>query len=1288
MDPVFVLSTDDTYVKKFRMYGSKITFKFNKPPTGYNELDWIKKGFGLIVERMKEETEATDYLGFTLRSLNFKNREPGYVAFRPADQISEQVLWDIFGGIVQSNSESITSSDTFTVECTRINLPVGSGRKKTHFYNTFEEECKSRKGIITIKNKDNLCLPRALIVAKALIKETPDMFKAIRQDKGNRQTLKAEKLLAKARVEIPKEGAGIQELEKLQAHLKKYKITVYNYNSKGREVYFNGENTEALYKINLLFHNRHYNVIKSLTAAFACRFFCEACHIPYDHPNRHQCSSLCPACFITTPPCRSEHGGIECPSCHRHLKNQRCFIAHKSETCKSVQKCVECDRTIRPRDRKSKHVCGEIYCTTCHEYFPPNHRCHMKVDIKKPMSENFSFIFFDFETRQDELLREGDPSKKVHKVNLCVSKQYCYKCVNNITDTCDQCSRPQRVFREEEAVRGLINYVMEERQKYKSLCVMAHNGQGYDFQFVLKYIIENTKFTPDLITRGTKIILMQVDNVRFIDSINYFPMALSALPKAFDLGPEKKKGYFPHLFNTLANKDYIGPMPDREYFCPDTMFKNSREKFDLWYDSQISINHTFDLQKELLEYCISDVDILSQACLKFRSLFLVECNVDPFLEAVTIASACNLAFRRKFLKPNTIGLVPKRGYRMAVRQSAKALQWMSWEEEKRNVKIRHAGNGREARVAGAGKVDGFDGKVVYEFHGCYYHGCPKCFPYKRGEPLQEDLCDSLEQRLERTKKKTAMIRRRYEVVEMWECEFEDLKKKHKLDYLSTLPILNMIPLKPRDAFFGGRTGNSKTYHKCTEPGETIQYVDVCSLYPWVCKYGKYPLGHPEIYVGNTECQRRGLNAEGLLKCVILPPQQLYHPVLPARMHDKLMFVLCHKCGEELNTGDCLHSEEERALTGTWTMQEIRKAVEKGYRIIEMLELWEYKMASYEYGDGLFTEFINKFLKIKQEASGFPEWCVTEQDKDRYIEDYYRAEGIQLEKDKIRKNAGLRSLAKLMLNSFWGKFGQRENQAKTLITRDPEDLFKMLVNPSIQINRLKEINENVVLVNWEYLEEASESLRTVNVVLAAFTTSQARLKLYEYLDSLQSQVCYYDTDSVIYIYKDGLFKIPTGDFLGEMTDELANDYGSGSFIQEFVSGGPKTYAYRVYSTDKQTISDVCKIKGLTLNLNASRKLNFDVLKKMVLKSSNTEYGDGDEEEEEEGEQDKSLTTVEIHEHRIRRTTEMDVVSVQERKDFRVTGPKRKHSGHHDTVPYGFKRIASSLPRPTSLSDGVD
>jgi len=89
-----------------------------------------------------------------------------------------------------------------------------------------------------------------------------------------------------------------------------------------------------------------------------------------------------------------------------------------------------------------------------------------------------------------------------------------------------------------------------------------------------------------------------------------------------------------------------------------------------------------------------------------------------------------------------------------------------------------------------------------------------------------------------------------------------------------------------------------------------------------------------------------------------------------------------------------------------------------YIVKEVFEFWEYKFACYDKGSnsgGLFAEYVNKFLKLKQESSGHPSWVQSEADKDRHIEEYRRAEGIALDNASISKNAGHRTLAKLKLN---------------------------------------------------------------------------------------------------------------------------------------------------------------------------------------------------------------------------------------------------------------------------------
>ena len=66
----------------------------------------------------------------------------------------------------------------------------------------------------------------------------------------------------------------------------------------------------------------------------------------------------------------------------------------------------------------------------------------------------------------------------------------------------------------------------------------------------------------------------------------------------------------------------------------------------------------------------------------------------------------------------------------------------------------------------------------------------------------------------------------------------------------------------------------RLYYKIGDGG-TIQYVDVMSLYPFVCNYFKFPIGLSVIHVVDA-CQdlQAMLRKDGLMKCLILPPRHL------------------------------------------------------------------------------------------------------------------------------------------------------------------------------------------------------------------------------------------------------------------------------------------------------------------------------------------------------------------------------------------------------------------------------
>jgi len=139
------------------------------------------------------------------------------------------------------------------------------------------------------------------------------------------------------------------------------------------------------------------------------------------------------------------------------------------------------------------------------------------------------------------------------------------------------------------------------------------------------------------------------------------------------------------------------------------------------------------------------------------------------------------------------------------------------------------------------------------------------------------------------------------------CEFDDEVLTRHPD-LKTHPAVLYNLVNTRDALYGGRSEAMRLHYKVREGEEAVHYVDVMSVYTYVCKYFKFPVGHPVIHVSDA-CQdtEAMLRKEGLIKCCVLQPQRLYHPVLLFRCNDNLLFCLCKSCATERNSyGKCDH----------------------------------------------------------------------------------------------------------------------------------------------------------------------------------------------------------------------------------------------------------------------------------------------------------------------------------------------------------------------------------------------
>jgi len=77
--------------------------------------------------------------------------------------------------------------------------------------------------------------------------------------------------------------------------------------------------------------------------------------------------------------------------------------------------------------------------------------------------------------------------------------------------------------------------------------------------------------------------------------------------------------------------------------------------------------------------------------------------------------------------------------------------------------------------------------------------------------------------------------------------------------------------------------------------------------------------------------------------------------------------------------------------------------------------------------------------------------------------FHQGEGIRLDRDSISYNAAKRGLAKLCLNSMWGKLTERSNRTQTLLISQPAELYRFLVTPGVEVQNMF-ANDDVVWIS--------------------------------------------------------------------------------------------------------------------------------------------------------------------------------------------------------------------------------
>ncbi len=1056
------------------------------------------------------------------------------------------------------------------------------------------------------------------------------------------------------------------------------------------------DNNNCLQRINprtifLWLNDNHYDLVLS-TKNFHHSRFCIKC-MKYrkqgETDNEHTCiiPQTCQRCYTGNRCLNNKDFKIKCTQCGILFYNRICFQNHlfnkifasdgrvkgKITPCQLYFFCETCYRITRrfryvKKGKTVQHDCNKLFCTHCRKQVKKDHQCFIKPAKIAINAEKPTLYFYDFETKTD-LNGFMIPF-------YCVVQKVCIHCdkidfvkegenfVPHDTELfCDAsikpvecCGHRQYVFEKgnESITSDLVNFMLEQP---KNSVWVAHNGGRFDSIFLLRELLVKKQIIPDLVMNGNKIISLEIveRGLKVIDSFLFLSMRLANFPKALGIA-NLTKGYHPYFFYDL---NYVGPMVSIEYFNPPSKGSKDRLLFDTWYNEQCQKTYVF--RNAIYYYCRMDVDILRRGCITFAYLIKEISSILPFYDKTcnTIASLALKIYSACFLKKNTIGQIPAVGY-SGVKQSIHGLCWLDQIEKDLN----ESGNSLESALSARGEkvilkhsVDGFcpETNTIYQFHGCFYHGCPKCFDHEDYNVVVDRKFFVLHDRTQRITKEFEDFG--YNVVEKWECDFKN-ETKLTLDEISDkkMKYYEAVRLNVRDALYGGRTSPACLYY-AIKNGEKIRYIDFTSLYPFVQKKYDFPTGHPHITTGTEACANTDIhNVFGIVKCMVLPPKSLLFPVLPVRIN-KLLFPLCYLCAK-FRSEKCDHSDNERAIFGTWCSIELQKAIEHGYKIVKVYEIYHYPTR-----DKIFSNYVNTFMKIKQESSGYPKTCYKEGALDtelikKYIEEYANHEGVTLDKDNIEYNPGKRTVMKALLNSLWGKLAQNEDFTVVSFIDDFYKLQQLVSDNTIEVTSLDFIDKNFARTTHRKTSEALTVLKNRNVIIASFVTAYARLELFEVINKLGKNVLYYDTDSVIYVDK-GKDAIDTGNYLGDLTNELEKEGCSKIWIEQFCSTGPKSYSYQtnVYEkTDsKGNVTNeqdkVVRVKGFSLRGEGKKKITFESINSCV--------------------QDKKKVIEIEYKQSISRDIMQNVFVEDQTKKFQFTFDKRIVLKDFFTVPYGYE-----------------
>lgn len=893
----------------------------------------------------------------------------------------------------------------------------------------------------------------------------------------------------------------------------------------------------------------------------------------------------------------------------------------------------------------TKSCCKEWCCYRC--YTPVassnallHHQCKAEIRSKEKEIIKKSKIFsYDFEAAQIDMRDLGFPNQYYH-VSNCVCMIPAYYEDEELS------LHPDVHGRHFHSETEFLDYIFDSRREdiYKDALFFAHNGGSYDVTFIIRYLENNRRSHTWLPRPGSHHKFISVKDsetgITFLDFRMFMSGSLSSIGESMKLSIEK--GIFPHSFNNGKNTFYKGCVPpidteddwwnlkwakNQSYIEDIQLFYAELcEKYCTCHETPHSCDKPlWDLQQQMIYYCMLDVKLLAQCIVRFRSkvMELVSSNcvwehwkpvmVDPYW-FVTTPQLCQAVLLLGFEKKHHLSGLRAGDYcdivsvekKKRIGQTIESLCWLNSLPNKKD--IYHRGNWHREFYSFTAELfaDGYDAvtKTAYVCLDCDVYACRRCYENtdKWHSPhflyTDKTYCEVYEQV-------------RQDVIERWqkawgsrengEPELNDVIIRAQCVLKEQIGVINEyqknayeIGYNGIDGMKGGRTEVFKViYEKSEDPKETINYDDVCSLYPYVCAFKEMPLGMPQYILGEDINPDRLFHQDpnfkywGFIHCKVLPNQHDLLGLLPNRRtgtneadkSERLMFTL----------------EEQ---VGTWLTDEVEFAMHHGYKVLEVYNIFHWDIS--KRSDSKFRPYVDCFIKLKQESEKWSKLGAScdnpsLEEKHAVAEKLYRSNGGigEIDINMVEENPVMRALMKLFLNNMWGKWAQKDSDTMMCTIYGAKQFYEFWDHPMVDKTgcAFREIcpGSAVYKAQLGIKDEFQKNAGRTNFFIGGAVTAHARIVLHTRMIKIgPERMIYCDTDSVIYKWHKDL-PVLTSQGLGQWEKE------KGKPIKRVLAIAPKFYILE-YEDENEALA--IKSKGVIMTMQNKQTLNKERLLEMI------------------------------------------------------------------------------------------